>query len=126
MAQILLNKCIDPVFSIVQPIDECWICNFINCHDELESKYHCKYDYQQAQCENSEIIQNWFHFIQNTIAKYEIMYKDIYNFDETDFQMEVIRTVKMIIKSERVDCSIITQSGNWKWVTAIKAINLYN
>ena len=85
MAQILLNECVDPASSIVWPIGECWVHNFINCHNELESKYHYKYDYQQTQCEDSEIIQNWFHFIQNTIAKYGITYKDIYNFDETGF-----------------------------------------
>ena len=114
MTQILLNECINSASSTVQLIDECWIHNFINCHDELESKYHCKYDYQWAQCEDSEIIQNWFCFVQNTIAKYGITYEDIYNFDEIGFQMGVIRTAKVVTGSERVGCSVITQSGNWE------------
>ena len=126
MAQILLNEHVNPAFSTVQPIGECWVHNFINHHDELESKYHHKYDYQQAQYEDSEIIQNWFYLIQNTIAKYEIIYENIYNFDETGFQIEVIRTAKVITESERVDHSVMTQSGNWEWVTAIEAINSYS
>ena len=112
MAQILLNKHINSAFNTVWLIDEYWVCNFINCHDKLESKYHCKYNYQQAQCENSKIIQNRFHFVQNTIAKYEITYEDIYNFDKTDFQMRIIRTVKVVTESERVDCPVMTQLRN--------------
>ena len=126
MAQILLNKHVNPAFSTVQPIGKCWVHNFINCHDELKSKYHCKYDYQQTQYENPKIIQNWFCLIQNTIAKYDIMYENIYNFNETDFQIRIIKTVKVITKLEKVDCLVITQLENWEWVTAIKAINLYN
>ena len=37
-----------------------------------------------------------------------------------------MKTVKMITELEWIDYSVIIQSGNWKWVTVIKAINLYN
>ena len=40
--------------------------------------------------------------------------------------MRIIKTVKMVIKSERVDCPVMTQSGNWEWITIIEAINLYS
>ena len=40
--------------------------------------------------------------------------------------MEVIGTAKVVTKSERVGHPVMTQSGNWEWVTAIEAINSYN
>jgi len=72
---------------------------FIKQHSDLASKYNCKYNYQQAQCEDPEIIRNWFNLIQNIIAKYGILEQDIYNCDETGFQMGVASTAKVITRS---------------------------
>ncbi len=33
-----------------------WVQQFINCYDILKLKYNCKYNYQQAKCEDSELI----------------------------------------------------------------------
>jgi len=59
--------------------------NFINCHKKLQSKYNWKYNYQQAQCEDSKIIHEWFQHVQNVIQQYDVVDQDIYNFDETGF-----------------------------------------
>ena len=40
--------------------------------------------------------------------------------------MRVIETVKVVTESERVDCPVMTQLGNWEWITVIEAINLYD
>ena len=80
-------------------ISQLWVCNFINHHNMLKSKYNCKYNYQQAQCENPEFIQIWFQHIQNTIAEYNIHNDNIYNFNETGFQMGIISTAKVITES---------------------------
>jgi hypothetical protein len=39
--------------------------------------------------------------VQNTIAKYSIVDKDIYNFDKTGFQIGVILIAKVITRAER-------------------------
>ena len=62
--------------------------------------YNRKYDYQRAQCEDPERIQGWFRLVRNTIAKYGILDNDIYNFDETGFQMGVISTSKVVTRAE--------------------------
>jgi hypothetical protein len=36
------------------------------------------------------IIQEWFQRVQSTIEQYGIVTEDIYNFDETGFQRDVI------------------------------------
>ncbi len=57
------------------------------------------YDYQQAKCKDSELIQAWFQHVQATFVKYSIHKNNIYNFDETDFQMSIISTAKVITES---------------------------
>ena len=67
--------------------------------EELQSKYNHKYDYQRAQCEDPEIMKRWFMLVEETIAKYCILEQDIYNFDETGFQMGLASTAKIITDS---------------------------
>jgi hypothetical protein len=105
-------------------VSERWVGRFIERHDELQSKYNRKYDYQRAQCEDPELIQNWFNLIRNTIAKYGILEQDIYNFDETGFQMGVASTAKVITGSyHRASRVRALQPGNREWVTTIETIN---
>ena len=73
-----------------------WVRNFINRHDSVKSKYSRKYDYQWAQCKDLKILNTWFKLVQKTIAKYGILTEDIYNFDETGFQMGVAATAKVV------------------------------
>lgn len=48
---------------------------------------------------------------------------DIYNFDETGFQMGVISTAKVVTATERALRPVTIQPGNREWVTAIECIN---
>jgi hypothetical protein len=74
-----------------------WLTHFVQRHDTLMSKYLYKYDYQRTKCEDPEIIDKWFQLVDATIEKYGIVTENIYNFDETGFQMGVITTAKVII-----------------------------
>ena len=103
-------------------IGKCWVNNFLKRHPELKSKYNRKYDYQHAKCEDPEIIRAWFQLVQNTINKYRIQNDDIYNFDETGFQMGVISTAKVITASNRA-CPISIQPDNREWIIVIESIN---
>ena len=50
--------------------------------------------------------------------------KDIYNMDETGFQMGVASTAKVICGSETRDSHVKSiQPGNCEWITAIVAIS---
>jgi len=112
-----------------------WVTRFVQRHDKLMSKYLRKYDYQRAKCHDPEIISNWFKLVQATIAKYGIVTEDIYNFDETGFQMGVIATVKVVTQTKRSTSTRprsartksgrpkVIQPGNRNWVTVIEGIN---
>ena len=62
--------------------------------------------------------------VLRTIQRYGILEKDIYNMNETGFQMGVTSTAKVIcgIKTKESHAKIL-QSGNREWVTAIICIN---
>jgi len=82
-------------------IGQRWVINFVRRHQALQCRYNRKYDYQRAKCEDPQVIRDWFRLVKNTIAKYGIQEQDIYNFDETGFQMGVISTTKVITSAER-------------------------
>ncbi|KKA16411.1 hypothetical protein T310_10018 [Rasamsonia emersonii CBS 393.64] len=105
-------------------IGEKWVDRFIKRHNELCSKYTRKYDYQRAKCEDPELIKGWFKRFHDTIQKYGILEQDIYNMDETGFQMGVISTAKVICGSETQESHAkAIRPGNREWVTAIVAVN---
>jgi hypothetical protein len=122
MANLLLSD--RKGLDLADSVSDRWVTRFIQRHDELRSKYNRKYDYQRAQCEDPEIIKNWFSLVQNTIAKYGILEQDIYNFDETGFQMGVASTAKVITSSHHSTSRVrALQPGNREWVTVIESIN---
>ena len=107
----------------IPTIGKNWVHNFVQRHDTLKSRFNRKHDYQRAKCEDPTIIRDWFRLVHNTIAKYGITDNDIYNFDETGFQMGVITTARVITGSERrVGRPITLQPGNREWVTVIECI----
>jgi hypothetical protein len=70
-------------------------------------------------------IRDWFRLVRNTIARYGILDEDIYNFDETGFQMGVIATAKVITGAERSKKPVLIQPGNREWVTVIDCISAH-
>jgi len=123
LAQLLLSaRLSQPSHSIT--IGGHWVNRFIKRHPELKSKYTRKYDYQRAKCEDSKLIKAWFTRVRETIEKYGILMEDIYNMDETGFQMGVASTAKVVCGSEtKQSHAKALQPGNREWVTSIVAIN---
>jgi hypothetical protein len=100
-----------------------WVAKFVKRHPELSSVYNRKFDYKRAECEDPKLISLWFKLVGDTIAKYGVAKEDIFNFDETGFQMGVISTSKVITTSDRKGRPRTRQPGNRTWVTAIEAVN---
>jgi hypothetical protein len=122
MANLLLQKRSSQNQANPSTVGQNWAYNFVRRHKALKSKYNRKYDYQRAKCEDPALIRSWFQLVRNTIEKYGILDEDIYNFDETGFQMGVISTAKVITGAERSNRPVSVQPGNREWVTAIDCI----
>ena len=124
LAKLLLSARLKISASEKATIGELWVNCFIKCHPELKSKYTCWYNYQHARCEDPELIKAWFRCVEKTIQQYGIAEEDIYNMDETGFQMGVASTAKVICGSETRDSYAKSiQPGNREWITAIVAVS---
>ncbi|KAM9875447.1 transposase [Verticillium dahliae] len=67
-------------------------------------------------------INAWFRDVRDTIAKYGVADTDIYNFDETGFQMGVIHSGIVVASSEKRSSVKKKQPGNREWVTVIQGV----
>ena len=112
MANLLLQKRSNSSQGNSPTVGKLWVYNFVRRYQELILRYNRKYYYQRAKYEDPAVIREWFHLVRNTIAKYGILDKDIYNFDETGFQMGVITTAKVITGAERSNRPVSIQPGN--------------
>lgn len=99
-----------------------WATKLIRRRDDLSSEYFRKKDYQRALCEDPKIITDWFRLVQNMKLKYGIVDADMWNFDETGFQMGVISTARVVTGTERQRCPVVNQPGNRDWVTVIESV----
>jgi hypothetical protein len=92
MANLLLRKRLP-----TESVGVNWLRRWAGRHDDLIAKYLRKYDYQRAKYEDPEILTKWFNLVDIIIKRYGIITNDIFNFDETGFQMGVITTAKIFI-----------------------------
>jgi hypothetical protein len=100
-----------------------WVTKFINRRPDLRGSYSRRYDHQRALCEDPIVIEEWFRLVRNVVSKYGIVADDMYNFDETGFQMGVSATARVITGSERRGKPLKKQPGNREWVTVIETIS---
>ena len=58
-----------------------------------------------------------------TIEEWDITNEDIYNFNKTDFAMNIIIITKVITQINKQSYLNFIQFDNWEWVTVIETIN---
>jgi hypothetical protein len=107
----------------LKPVGQLWPGNFVRRTPEIKTRYKRRYDYQRAKCEDPTIIGKWFDRVQAIIAEKGIDTNDIFNFDETGFQMGVISGGMVVTGSERRNRPKAIQPGNRQWVTVIQGIS---
>jgi hypothetical protein len=120
---VLLDASVTAAVDETTTIGEKWVRRFLDRRLDLKSKYLRKYDYQRALCEDPEKVLGWFQRVQKTIESNGILHCDIYNFDETGFQMGVASTAKVVTRSDRRNRPVVVQPGNREWTTVIECIN---
>ena len=65
------------------------------------------------------MINAWFKLVEETKVKYGVHNNNIYNFDETGFQIGVIRLMKVVTSFKRYIRPTLTQPGDCEWVIVI-------
>ncbi|EED23902.1 pogo transposable element, putative [Talaromyces stipitatus ATCC 10500] len=104
-------------------VSERWVYRFVDRHPEVNLRFSRRHNYEQAKCEDIQIIREHFNRVREVIQEYGILSEDIYNFDETGFAMGLCASAKVITGSDRYGRPNLLQPGNHEWVTAIEAVN---
>ena len=107
-----------------QPVGKNRVSRFINTQPEFQTKWNHKFHSQYAKCEDPKIIGLQFKLLEETRQAYSIFNKDTYNFDKTRFIISIAVTLKVVTSSNIIGYAITVQLNNYKWVTAIKVINI--
>ena len=84
-----------------EPVGKNWAERFVTRLDELKMAFNRAKDRQRILQEDPEVINAWFKLVKDTEAKYGIHDYNTYNFNETDFQIGVIRAIKVVTSLER-------------------------
>ena len=105
-----------------QPIGKKWTQRFVARSHELKMAFSRAKDRQRILQEDPEVIGAWFKLVSETIAQYGVDKNDVYNFDETGFQMGIIGSMKVVTGSKRRARPTLIQPGDREWVTVIQSI----
>lgn len=97
-----------------------WTYRFIQRTPALTIKLGRTYECQRKLCEDPMIIKPWFELVKNTVNKYGILPKDIYNFDESGFQMGEISSSKVVTAADKLGRPKQAKPTNTEWVTLIQ------
>ena len=68
------------------------------------------------------MIQNWFERFQTLRERYNVFNEDIWNFDETDFQIGVKKS-QWIVTSLRTKRHFLISDNNREYVSVVETIN---
>jgi hypothetical protein len=99
-----------------------WPSNFVARTPSIKTRLNRPYDYRRAKCEDPDIIGRWFELVQSVVRDYGIANEDIFNFDETGFQMGVISSQTVVTGTERRNRPKAIQPGDREWVTVIQGV----
>jgi hypothetical protein len=76
-----------------------WLQRFLDRHPEYLSRRQRAMDIERKKCLDRQGARDWFNSYQETIARYGITSDDIWNFDETGFNIGVGRDQWIITRS---------------------------
>lgn len=103
-------------------IGEHWLKRFYSRHPEYRIRKQQALDLDRKQAHEPEAIHTWFRRLQDTVNEYGIVNEDIWNFDETSFNIG-IRRDQWIATREFKNHAWIGMNTNREYTTVIEAIN---
>jgi hypothetical protein len=116
----MADKLLD--ISSGKPVGKCWAKRFVTRLDALKMAFNQAKDRRRILQEDPEVIGAWFKLVENTKARYGVHDDDVHNFDETDFQMGVIGSMKVVTGSEIRTRPELVQPSDHEWVTVIESV----
>ncbi|QIX00721.1 hypothetical protein AMS68_006238 [Peltaster fructicola] len=100
-----------------------WSMNFVRRSPQLRTRMSRRLDYQRGKMEDPVVITKWFELVKDTIERHGILAADIYNFDETGFQLGQTQDSIVVTATDRKRRPKALGSGTTTWVTVVAGIN---
>lgn len=103
------------------PIGQEWVLRFIKRHDQLRSQFGRRVESARLSCATEPVITAWFDAFKDTVKRFNIQEKDIYNMDETGFCIGTMESTRIIVDSS---CCTRYQahSGRQEWVSILECV----
>jgi len=99
-----------------------WYRRFLLRHPDLKAVQSRSLDYDRAKANDPVTILEYFQLVKDTIQKYKIKGKLIFNMDEKGFLIGLIRKSMKVIISSSEKNAFLRQPGNRQTVTVVEAI----
>jgi hypothetical protein len=106
----------------MEPLGQHFITRFISRHSELKGGRNRTMDAKRMSALDTEIVEAFFLDFERLKAKYNVEIDDIYNVDETGFQMGHNQSEYVVYNSTQ-GLLISTKSENTNWVSIIECIS---
>ena len=104
-------------------VSEKWLNRWLGRHPEYKKRRSRAIELDRKRAEDHEVIQEWFQKLHRTIQNHGILKEDIYNFDETGFNIGVGRDQWIITRDFNTKKPHIGMNSNREYVTVVEAVN---
>ena len=99
-----------------------WYRRFLLRHPDLKAVQSRSLDYDRAKANDPATILEYFKLVKDTIQKYKIKTRFIFNMNEKGFLIGLIRKSMKVIISSSEKNAFLRQPGNRQTVTVVEAI----
>jgi hypothetical protein len=118
-----VSKINDALITLVEypPIGDEWVDRFIQRHDSLQTAFARRIEASRVRETTVDAIMRWLNEVMDTIQKYEVEKRNIYNMDESGFAIGTTQGACVVIDS-RIRSQFQARPGRQEWVTVIECI----
>lgn len=99
-----------------------WLKRFFNRHPEYKRVRHRAIEAARRDAMNREIVGDWFQRLKAVIEKYGILDADIWNFDETGFQIGIGRDQWIVTRVPK-KLPFVPVNTNREYITVVEAVS---
>lgn len=99
-----------------------WAVRFLNRYPELHKAKQKPLELERKLAHDPDMVQNWFERFQALRERYNVFDEDIWNFDETGFQIGVGKS-QWIVTSSRTKRHFLISDNNREYVSAVEAVS---
>src|SRR5271169_6251117 len=103
------------------PLGKHWVERFLNRHLHLKAVHACRIDACHIDQSTKEAVETWFDALRKIFNEEEIELGNVYNMDESGFNIGVIQVGCRVMDS-RCNINYSKQPGRHEWVTVLECI----